>query len=131
MTEPFRIMAMALTAIGVAVAFVYVLRIDAAELKPLLIALTGLAWLSFAVLGRAAARPPRIGALTERTFIAFTIAMLGSMSVLITTNTDLGRPWFDVPTASLIFRMSIIAVLAIPSGWLVLWFLGRLGEADR
>lgn len=109
---------------------VIVLNVSARSLTPLALLLTFGAWWSFAVLGRAALQRPRIGALTERAFIAFIIAVLGSVACAIAVNTDSGRPWFDAATASLLFRLAIIAVLAVPTLWLVLWLTGRLGQGD-
>jgi cytochrome c oxidase assembly factor CtaG len=100
-------------------------------LTPVAFILTGCAWLSFLVLGRAALRRPRIGALTERAFIAFVIAALGTVSCLIVMNTDNGHAFFPVEVASLLFRLAIIAVLAVPTLWLALWTTGQLGQADR
>ena len=102
-----------------------------ADLTWLLFGLTGLAWFSFLVLGHAAIQPPRIGALTERTTIALIIALLGTVSCVIVLNTDHGRPWFSTETSSLLFRFAILAVLAVPSAWLILWFSGRLGQGGR
>jgi len=100
-------------------------------LTPIAFILTGGAWLSFVVLGRAAMRKPRIGALTERAFIAFVIAALGSVSCAIVLNTDSGHAYFPTEVASLLFRLAIIAVLAVPTLWLVLWMTGQLGQSDK
>lgn len=110
---------------------VVVARVEPRDLTALLFALTILAWISFVVLGRAARRPPRIGALTERTIIAAVIAALGTVSCLIVVNTDAGRPLFDANTASLLFRFVILAVLTVPTVWLALWLTGRLGPGGN
>lgn len=102
----------------------------AAALTPLLILLTAGAWTSFFVLGRAAFQRPRIGALTERTFIAFVLAVLGTISSLLRYNTDSGFALFPQPIAALLFASTMLVVLAIPTAWLVLWLLGRLGQGD-
>lgn len=99
----------------------------AATLTPLLWALTILAWCSFVVLGRAAVQRPRIGALTERTVIAFIIAVLGTVSSLLRSNTDSGFALFPAQVAALIFAVTILVVLSVPTAWLVLWFTNRLG----
>lgn len=104
------------------------LGVTARTLTPMVVILTAGAITSFLVLTNAARRKPRIGALTERAFIAFLIAVLGTVSCAIVINTDAGHPLFDAVTASLVFRIAIIAVLAVPSVWLVLWYAGRLGE---
>lgn len=101
--------------------------VPAASLTPLLFVLTALAWVSFLALAQAAWIRPRIGALTERAVIALIIALLGSVSSLIVANNDHGHPLFDAATASLLFRMSILAVLFVPAVWLALWIAGRLG----
>jgi hypothetical protein len=105
--------------------------VNPSDLTWVLFVLTGLSWGSFAVLGHAAVQRPRIGALTERTTIAAIIALLGTVSCLIVTNTDAGRPLFDAATASLLFRLSILGVLSVPTAWLVLWFSGRLGQGGN
>lgn len=102
----------------------------AASLTPLVFLLTGGAWASFIVLGRAASHRPRIGALTERAFIAFVIAALGTIACVIVLNTDSGRPYFDSDTASFVFRAAMLVVLSIPSAWLLLWLTGRLGQGE-
>jgi hypothetical protein len=104
--------------------------VTAAQLTPLLIMLTAAAWTSFVVLGRAAYRKPRIGALTERTFIAFVLAVLGSISCVLRYNTDSGLSLFPLPVAALLFASTMLVVLAIPTAWLVLWLLGRLGQGE-
>lgn len=105
----------------------YVIRVEPEDLTWLVFALTVTAWVSAAVLGRAALRPPHIGALTERAVIAVVIALLGTISCIIVLNTDLGRPWFPVAISSALFRLSVLGVLAVPLTWLILWYLGRLG----
>jgi hypothetical protein len=129
-TTLVRIAAFAATAILAALSLVYVIRVDPADLTWLLFTLTAGAWASVIVLGHAAASGPGIGALTERTFVGLVIALLGTVACLIVTNTDAGRPWFNVEISSLLFRLSILAVLAIPCVWLVLWLSGKLGEAE-
>jgi hypothetical protein len=110
---------------------VFAAGVQPSALTPVAFILTGAAWLSFLVLGRAATRRPRIGALTERAFIALVVASLGTVSCLIVLNTDNGHAFFTTEVASLLFRLAIIAVLAVPALWLVLWLTGRLGQTDR
>jgi hypothetical protein len=105
-----------------------VARVPASDLTGMLFALTAVSWVSFAVLGRAAWVKPRIGALTERAFIAVIIAMLGTVSCLIVWNTDHGYLLFPREIASLLFRLSVLAVLTVPAIWLALWLAGRLGQ---
>lgn len=100
----------------------------AAALTPLLWLLTTFAWASFLVLSWAAFRGARIGALTERTFIAFVLACLGTVSSLLRYNTDSGFALFPQPVAALIFAVTMLVVLLIPTVWLVAWFTGNLGE---
>jgi len=106
------------------------LRLEASDLTPLIVALTLGAWSSFLVLARAAFTGPQIGALTERTLIAFVLALLGTVSTLLVLNTDTGNTVVDRQTASLVFRILMIAVLAIPTGWLFLWLTGNLGDGS-
>jgi hypothetical protein len=103
----------------------------ASSLTPLLLLLTVAAWLSCLLLGYFAIRAPRIGALSERTFIALAIAALGTVASLIVLNTDGGHPLFDAATASILFRCTMLVVLAIPSIWLVLYVMGRLGPGGK
>lgn len=103
----------------------------AQQLTPLLFLLTGLAWTSTLILAYFASRKPRIGALTERTVIAVIISVIGTISCLLVLNTDQGRPYFDRDTASLLFRSAMLLLLLVPTGWLVLFFAGRLGRSGK
>lgn len=103
---------------------------SAAILTPFLIAFSGLAWLSFIVLARAAIRKPRIGALTERAVLAFLLAVLGTVSSFLAANRDTGHALFTTIVAGWIFGVTVIVVVAVPTFWLLLWALGRLGEAE-
>ena len=103
---------------------------SAAALTPILWTLTVAAWASFIVLSWAAFGGSRIGALTERTFIAFIIAVLGTVASVLRHNTDTGFSMFPQPVAALIFAITMLTVLAIPVAWLVMWFTGRLGERE-
>jgi hypothetical protein len=131
MGTPLRLAALVLSVVAAAVVLVYVLRVTPGDLTWLLVVLTLSSWASFVVLGHAALEPPRIGALSERAFIAFIIAVLGSVSCVIVANTDAGQPWFDTQVASLLFRLTILAVLAVPTVWLILWYSGRLGQGGH
>lgn len=102
---------------------------NAAALTPLLWILTGLAWVSFLVLSRAAFRGARIGPLTERTFIALILAGLGTVASLLRYNTDSGYSLFTREVATLSFAVAMLLVLLLPSAWLVMWFTGRLGPS--
>ena len=106
-------------------------RLDPAELNPIVYTLTGFSYVCFiALIGPTLIRP-RIGALSERTFIGFVISFLGTVSSIIVYNTDHERILFDAQTAALLFREAIIAVLLVPTVWLVLFVTGRLGQGDR
>lgn len=106
-------------------------RLEPAHLNPLIYLLTGGAWLFVAVVIRPTLRRPRIGALSERTFVGVIIALLGTISSVIVYNTDHDRVLFDQQTAALLFREAIIAVLLIPTIWIVLYLAGRLGSGDE
>ena len=128
-TNPWR-RALAIVLIS-AVAFAVLLLVagvQPAALTPLVFALTGLAWVQVLVLGYAGSSGPRIGSLDERTFVGFLIAMFGTLACLLTTNSDAGRPWFPAEVASLLFRVSLLALLMVPTIWLLLWVTGRLGQ---
>jgi hypothetical protein len=86
--------------------------------------------LSFLVLGWNAVKRPRIGALTERTVIAFVLAFLGTVAFVLRFNSDHGYALFEQPVAALIFAVTMLVVLSIPTGWLVLFLLGRLAQAE-
>lgn len=104
--------------------------IEPKDLTPLVIALTIGAWCSFVVLARAAFSGPTIGALTERTFIAALLAVLGTVSTILILNSDTGQTAIDRTTAQLIFRTTLVVILAVPTGWLFLWLTGSLGGDD-
>lgn len=101
--------------------------ITAATLTPILWILTGIAFLSFVVLGRAALRPPRIGSLTERTLIAFVIFALGLVGSVLRYNTDTGFSLMPQQVAALIFALTVLVILLIPPAWLFRWYQGKLG----
>lgn len=103
---------------------------NAAALTPLLLILTGCAWVSFGLLTWASFRGKRIAVLTERTFIAFVLAMLGSIAFVLRYNSDHGFALFEQPTAALIFAVTMLVVLSIPTAWLLLYILGRLGSSS-
>lgn len=103
-------------------------NLDPAALNPLVYALTFGAWLCVVLLIGPTLIQPRIPVLSERTFVAFVIALLGSISSVIVYNSEHGRILFDVQTAALLFREAIVAVLLIPSVWVVLFLTGRLGQ---
>jgi hypothetical protein len=116
----------------VGIAFlVFVLNVTPGDLTPLLFGLTGAAFVSLIVLGHAALQQPYIDALTERTFIALIILALGVVSCLIVYNTDHGQVLFSAVTASLLFRLAILGVLAVPAIWLGLYAFGRLGRSGK
>lgn len=100
----------------------------AATLTPILWLLTVGAWGSFIVLSWAAFSGTRVGSLTERTFIAFVLAMLGTVGSVLRYNTDSGFSLMPIQVATLVFAVTILIVLLIPTAWLVMWFFGRLGE---
>ena len=101
---------------------------NAATLTPIVWVLTGLAWVSFVVFVWAAFAGPRIASLTERTWIALLIALLGTVASLLRYNTDTGFSLFSQATATLLFAITILLVLAVPAAWLVLFVTGRLGR---
>lgn len=126
-----RIVAFLFTAAIAGMFVLVIVRPDPAELTPMLFILTGIAWLQTLLLGWAGFGGERIGALDERTFVGFVIAMLGTVSCLIVYNTDHGRSLFPSEVASLLFRLSILAVLSIPAIWVALALWRKLGTAKR
>ena len=105
-------------------------RLDPKALNPLVYLLTIGAWLFLVVVIRPTLKRPRIGALSERTFVGFVIAFLGTVSSVIVYNTDHDRILFDAQTGALLFREAIVAILLIPSVWIVLYLAGRLGQSE-
>ena len=106
-------------------------RIEPHQLTPFLVFLTAMAWVCFGVLMWAAFGGRRIGALTERTFVAFLLAVLGSVGCLIVLNNDRGLPFFTAEMASFLFRYTLLALLCVPTIWLVLAATNRLGADDE
>lgn len=130
MTTLARIAAFAITVTLGVVFLVYVVQVEPRDLTWLVFVLTAAAWASVAVLGYYAGKNPPIGSLTERAFVSLTIALLGTVACILVLNTDRGHPILDAQQASLLFRLAILAVLSVPSVWLVLWLTGRLGGTD-
>jgi hypothetical protein len=83
-------------------------------------------WLSSGLLVRHALVRPRIGALTDRAIIAVIISIFGTVSVLLTLNTDTGWAFFAVDVARATFRLSVLALLFVPVMWLALYLTDRL-----
>jgi len=88
--------------------------------------LTVLAWLSAAVLVRAA-RGAQIGALTERAIVAVGLAVFGTAYSLAVYNTEIARLLPD-DVVMLCLRLFVIAVLLLPCYWTLLYLSGRLGD---
>lgn len=99
-------------------------------LAGLVLVLVPFSWLSSLVLLRAARRPPRIGALSERAAIALAIAIMVTAGGLITFNRTADHAFFPVDVARIIFSLAIIAVGSVPVAWTILWLTGRLGEGS-
>lgn len=92
--------------------------------------MTALAVISAAILLRAALNRPFIGALLERAGIGGIIAAFGVTSTVLILNTETGWTLIDRETASILFRVSLLALLAIPTFWDYLYYSGRLGGAE-
>lgn len=99
-------------------------------LAALVIVLMPFSWLSALVLVRAARRPPRIGALTERAIIAIAIAIMVSAGGLLTYNRTIDYDLFGIEAARVMFSLSVILIGTLPVAWTVLWFFGRLGQGE-
>lgn len=93
----------------------------------LVYALVPFAWVSTAILWWAARRPPRIGALTERTVIAFVIAVFLTSIAVIVYNSESERFLFPTEVARIVFRVSVLIIGLVPVSWVILWASGRLG----
>lgn len=96
-------------------------------LPVLVVLMTALAVISAAILVRAALQRPWIGALIERAGIGAIIAAFGVTSALLVLNTETGRQLIDMEAARVLFRVSLLALLAVPTFWDYLYYSGRLG----
>lgn len=86
--------------------------------------------ISAALLVRAARKRPRIGALTERAFLAVKDALFGIVCVVLVWNTDTSQALLPLEVARILFRGLLFLNLLIPPIWLVLYLTNRLaGEA--
>lgn len=92
--------------------------------------MAALAVISAALLVRAASRRPWIGALVERAGIGAIIAAFGVTSAILVLNTETGRALIDAETARILFRITLLALLAVPTFWDYLYYSGRLGGAE-
>lgn len=87
-----------------------------------------LAITSALILVRAATARPFVGALIERALIGLLIAVFGLVALGLVLNAETGRSVIDPATASVLFRLSLLALLGIPSLWVWLYRTGRLGS---
>lgn len=95
-------------------------------LPPVIWALGLYAWLSAAVLVRAAYRHPRIGALSERAVVALAIALFGTAYGAVVFNAEVVRV-FDTQTAMVVVRVGVVMLLCLPAWWSWMYVTGRLG----
>ena len=86
------------------------------------------AWTSVVILGIAAWRVPRVGALVERTVLGAAAAVLVTVYGIVALNTDLGLPWFDSITSKAVIRGAVLLLGLLPVYWLALYLTGNLGE---
>lgn len=91
-------------------------------------ALVPFAWFSAGVLWYAARKPPRIGALTERAYIAIVIAVFLSSIAVLVANSEAKSAFLGVEIARIIFRLSVLVLGFVPVAWVLLWATGRLGD---
>lgn len=84
--------------------------------------------LSTVILSYAIRSGPRIGVLTERSFIALAIAFMLGSGALLTINRLLGHALFPTDIATVVFSVSLIVLGAVPVNWVRLWYQGKLGE---
>ena len=94
----------------------------------LILAAATIAWVSVVILGHAARRQPRIGALTERTVIGAGAAAFVTVKGLIAVHADSGFPFFDASASETILRVASLFLGLAPVYWLILYLRGRLGE---
>lgn len=83
-------------------------------------------WASTVLLARAAWIKPRIGALTERALIGVMLSSTGTIGLLLRFNAEAGFPLFAIDIARVIFVLSLLWLLVVPTAWLVLYITGRL-----
>jgi hypothetical protein len=87
-----------------------------------------LSWIATVILVRAARKPPRIGALTERAVLALVFAIAVTVyAYVVTLNVELGRPFLDVTATRFVVRALFIAIGLAPLWWLWAYWRGRLG----
>ena len=94
----------------------------------LILGAAAIAWTSVVILGLAARRQPRIGALTERTVIGAGAALFVTLKGLIAVHADQGFPFFDAAISETILRVAVLFLGALPAYWLILYLRGELGE---
>lgn len=83
------------------------------------------------LLVREARRPPHIGALTERAFIASVIALMVITGTGITINRLTGYSIAPIEVARVLFLASLILLEFVPLIWTVLLWTRRLGDGGR
>ena len=96
----------------------------------LILLLTLFAVGSAVVLVRAAFVKPRIGALAERAAVGVLIAFFGCVYSVVALDTEAGRVVLSTEIARTITRLAVVALLALPSLWSLLYLTGRLGSAS-
>jgi hypothetical protein len=82
---------------------------------------------STVILFYAARQVPRVGALTERTFIGADICLMLLSGAGLTINRFTGYALFPLDVARGIFSVSLILLGLVPIWWVILWYQGRLG----
>lgn len=87
--------------------------------------LTIVSWISTGLLLRAAWIKPRIDVLTERAIIAVLISLVGTVGVVLLIRILPPEPGWTI------FRLVLLALLAVPSYWTWLYMSGRLGARDE
>jgi hypothetical protein len=89
-------------------------------------ALTISAWMSAAVLVRAALIKPRVGALNERATVAVGVAIFGTVYSLVVLNAEVLHV-IETSDAVNIVRAAVVVVLLLPVWWTFLYLTHRLG----
>lgn len=85
----------------------------------------GICWTTAILISHAARKRPWVSSLSERTVLAFALAVYGTLILLLTMNTDAGFRYLSPEDARTVGRGLLGALLIGPSAfWLVLYLRG-------
>lgn len=85
-------------------------------------------WPVAIILIRLSRMSPSIKALSERAWLAALIALVTTVYVVVTWNTQFGYNWFTFDTGRTIVRLSILGIGLYPLWWLWAYYTGRFKD---